>query len=101
MGYPRTFTPLWRHFFGWQKIYRCINNCRPKSPRLNRHQAPWRGPEVTIREPNPPRGPAFVDSGGADRKVRPMRLQRIPTGLAGTTAAAALALLLTACGPSQ
>lgn len=30
-----------------------------------------------------------------------MRLQRIPTGLAGTTAAAALALLLTACGPSQ
>lgn len=30
-----------------------------------------------------------------------MRLQRINNGLIGTTAAAALALLLTACGPSQ
>jgi len=30
-----------------------------------------------------------------------MRHHRIPIGLAGTTAAAALALLLTACGPSQ
>ena len=45
-------------------------------------------------------GPAFVDYCGACRKVRTMRLQRIPTGLTATAAAAAVVLLLTACGPN-
>ena len=59
------------------------------------------GPDVTIRAPNSPAARAFVDSGRNGRKGKAMRLQRITNGLTCTTAAAALALLLTACGPSQ
>jgi hypothetical protein len=59
------------------------------------------GLSVTIRASNPGVRRAFVDSGRNARNVRAMRPQRITKGLIGTTAAAALALLLAACGPSQ
>lgn len=54
---------------------------------------------ITIRAPMRHHGRAFVDYCGAGRKVGTMSLQRIPTGLTGTAATAALVLLLTACVP--
>lgn len=46
-------------------------------------------------------GRAVVDYGGAGRKVRTMRLQRIPIRLTASAAATAAVLLLTACGPTE
>ncbi|MDQ0616978.1 hypothetical protein QFZ33_001002 [Arthrobacter globiformis] len=57
--------------------------------------------DVTIRASNQSPRRAFVDSGKNARNVRAMRPQRITNGLICTTAAATLALLLAACGPSQ
>ena len=65
------------------------------------HRSGLGGPDVTIRATNSRGRRAFVDSGRNGRKGKAMRLQRITNGLTCTTAAAALALLLTACGPSQ
>lgn len=56
---------------------------------------------ITIKARNSHPGRACVDYGDGCRKVRTMRFQRIPAGQRASAAAAALVLLLTACGPNE